>query len=74
MFCIFASLCTKWQDNVNIKITLFLSAAWSIMALVTVLKSYIIIVGPSQGQGLTITMEKFKTVTRAIIYHAARKI
>ena len=41
------------------------------MALVTVLKPDIVIVG--QRLGLTITMEGFKTVTRAIIDHAARK-
>ena len=35
-------------------------AGWSIMALVTVLKPDIGIVGPSQRQGLTITMESLK--------------
>ena len=37
----------------NITITLFLRAAWSIMALVKVLKPDRVIVGPSRRRGLT---------------------
>jgi len=44
------------------------------MALVNVLKPDIVIVGLSGRRGLTITMEDFKTVTRAILDHAAQKI
>ena len=60
------------QKANNITITLFLRAVWSIMALVNVLKPDIVIVGPSRRRGLTITMEGFKRVTRAIIDHAAQ--
>ena len=57
----------------NITITLFLRAAWSVMALGFFLKPDIVFVGLSQRPGLTITMEGFKTVTRAITDHAALK-
>ena len=44
-------------QNHNITIMLFLRAAWSNMALVTVLKPDIVIVGPSRRRGLIITMD-----------------
>ena len=43
------------------------------MALVTVLKPSIFIVSPRLRLGPTITMSGFKTVTRAILDHAALK-
>jgi len=44
------------------------------MAMVSVWKPDIVIVGPSHRRGLSITMEGFQTLTRAIIDHASPKI